>query len=262
MAPRVNHLNYYDYQVKARGILNGDDVRRDAANKAFVYDRLILPHLPVDRSAPIVELACGHGAFLVWAASHGYTSLVGVDSSPAQIEAVGLVGINAVLGDVLAWMASRPPRSAAVLVAIDLIEHVSKDDFMTLLAESSRILMPGGSLILRYPNGDSPFVGLNLFNDVTHIWTYTSNCLRTLSGMHGFARADFCDEGWRVARDHRWLKIPLGSLGEMLLRTLVRSVTREHVPSWNSNGWARLQVPPIGARRQAESARGRRATIP
>ena len=241
MPPRISHLTYYDYQVEARGIHSAADVQADAANKAFVYDRLVLPKLPANRSARIVELACGHGAFLAWAGMHGFKDLLGVDSSPAQVSAARAAGVNAEEVDISVWLAAQAPSSVAALVAIDLIEHLPKDDFMTLLAEASRVLVPGGSLILRYPNGDSPFVGLNLFNDITHVWTYTSNCVETLSRMHHFSSARFADEGWRVARDHRWLKLPLGRICESLLGSLVRMAAREKVTSFSPNAWAFLQ---------------------
>ena len=44
----------------------------------------------------------------------------------------------------------------SALIAIDFIEHISKDDMMELLRHSRRVLSPGGRLVLRYPNGDSP----------------------------------------------------------------------------------------------------------
>ena len=241
MPTRPSHLSYYDYQVQARGILSADDVHRDAASKAYLYDRLLLPRLPKDRASRVVELACGHGALLHWAVSHGFQQVLGLDSSPPQIAAARAAGVSVEQADVLDWLEGQPAASVAALVAIDLIEHLPKDDFMGLLAEAARVLQPGGMLILRYPNGDSPLVGLNLFNDITHVWTYTSNCVATLARMHGFARADFADEGWRVARDHRWLKVPLGWLGERLLSGVLRVVTRETVTRFSPHGWAFLQ---------------------
>jgi len=130
--------------------------------------------------------------------------------------------------------------AVVAIVAIDLIEHLSKDDFMTLLAESARVLRVDGSLILRYPNGDSPLVGLNLFNDITHVCTYTSNCMKTLARMHGFRSWSFGDEGWRVARDHRWFKVPLGWACEVFFRGFLRVLSREPVPSFSPQGWAYL----------------------
>jgi len=94
---------------------------------------------------------------------------------------------------------------------------------------------------MRLPNGDSPFVGMNLFNDITHVWTYTPNALRSLSQMHGFSGAQFADEGAGVIRDHRWLKVPLAKAAELLLRATVRMATRETIQFWSPNLWARLK---------------------
>ena len=52
---RLSHLSYYEYQVEARGIHGADDVRKDAAAKAYIYDRMLLPKLPAERDAPVVE---------------------------------------------------------------------------------------------------------------------------------------------------------------------------------------------------------------
>jgi len=103
-------------------------------------------------------------------------------------------------------------------------------------------LAPGGRLILRYPNGDSPLVGMNLFNDITHVWTYTPNCLDTLARMHGFALTRFVDEGAAAVRDLRWLKVPLSRLCQVTLGFLLRGAARERVVYWSPNVWACLET--------------------
>ena len=111
---------------------------------------------------------------------------------------------------------------------------------MELLHLAHAALAPGGSLILRLPNGDSPFVGMNLFNDITHVWTYTPNCLNSLAAMHGFSRTQFADEGAAAIRDRRWLKVPLAKLSALLLRVLSQAAAREKIDHWSPNLWARL----------------------
>ena len=102
-------------------------------------------------------------------------------------------------------------------------------------------MAPGGRLILRYPNGDSPLVGRNLFNDITHIWTYTTNCVETLGRMHGFLRFHFKDESSAAIRDARWLKVPLCKLSTAVLGLLFRAATKEEVSYWSPNIWAALE---------------------
>ena len=135
----------------------------------------------------------------------------------------------------------QPAQSVDALVGIDLVEHLTKDDFMTMLKYSDRALAPGGVLILRYPNGDSPLVGLNLFNDVTHVWTYTTNCVQTLAAMHGFSTVTFVDESDTAVRDLRWLKVPLARISGFIFRVLIRAATRENVRYLSPHIWAFLQ---------------------
>lgn len=236
----MNHLDYYKYQAEARSVRSVDDVRRVAGEKAYLYDRLVRPWLPAETDRPLGELACGHGSFLSWLQQRGFMKVCGVDSSEAQVSLARQTGADVELDDVNRWLAKRPAGHFEALVGIDLVEHLPKDDFMDLLRSAFAALSPGGSLILRLPNGDSPLVGMNLFNDITHVWTYTPNCLNSLAQMHGFSRTEFADEGCATIRDHRWLKVPLGKMSTLILRALIQAATRERVRHLSPNLWARL----------------------
>jgi 2-polyprenyl-3-methyl-5-hydroxy-6-metoxy-1,4-benzoquinol methylase len=238
----MNHLDYYKFQAQARGVHSLDDVRRNAQEKSYVYDRIVAPWLPKNLALPVAELACGHGSFLHWLKNRGNSNVTGVDSSVEQIELARQVGVTVEQGDVNGWLARQPKKHFASIFAIDLAEHLPKDEFMELLHLSKRALSPGGSLILRLPNGDSPFVGMNLFNDITHVWTYTPNALNSLSQMHGFSAAEFTDEGAEAIRDHRWLKVPLAKAVGMVLRATVRMVARENIQFLCPNLWARFRA--------------------
>ena len=78
-------------------------------------------------------------------------------------------------------------------------------------------------------NGDSPFAGRNLFNDITHVWAYTSIATRALLQMAGFGRVEFADESSAMIERHRWLKVPLMKCSQALLRFLIRAATRENI---------------------------------
>ena len=237
----MGYLDYYSYQAQARGVHGLADVQRAAREKSYVYDRIVLRWLPADRCARIAELACGHGSFLAWLHERQYRELTGVDSSFEQIQLAQQTGAAVCQMDANQWLAGQRDASQQAIVAIDLIEHISRDDFMELLCGAHRVLAPGGRLILRYPNGDSPLVGRNLFNDITHIWTYTTNCVETLGRMHGFLRFHFKDESSAAIRDARWLKVPLCKLSTAVLGLLFRAATKEEVSYWSPNIWAALE---------------------
>ena|SRR5688572_18152909 len=235
----MNHLAYYQYQTTARGIQSADDVKRNTADRAHIYDRIVLPRLPANKQSCVAELACGHGAFLWWLRERGYSNVEGVDASLEQLHFARQVA-SAHHGEVNQWLCTQPSLSRAALIAIDLIEHMSKDAFMELLQNAHRVLDANGTLILRCPNGDSPIVGRNLFNDITHVWTYTPVCLRALAAMHGFRGADFVDESHQAIRDHRWLKVPLSRIATRLLRSVFRAATRETIEHFSPHLWAFL----------------------
>jgi len=236
----MNHLEYYQYQAKARGITNLSNVIRHAEEKAYLYDRVVLPWLPEKKSGRISELACGHGSFLHWLKSRKFSNVTGIDSSAEQIQFARQVGVTVNHEDVLRWLTNQASESFDSLVAIDLIEHLAKDDFMELLRLARLALAPGGCLVLRFPNGDSPLVGMNLFNDITHVWTYTPNCLQSLAAMHGFSRVEFNDESADAIRDHRWLKVRLSKLSAMILKSLFHAATREKIGFLSPHLWAKL----------------------
>ena len=234
------HLESYKFQTEARGVRTLEDVRRATGNKAYIFNRIVRNWLPADTSLPIAELACGHGTFLHWLQTQKFSNLAGVDASAEQVGFARQLGIPVDQEDVNTWLARQPENHFAALVAIDLIEHLPKDDFLKFLQAARRALAPGGSLILRLPNGDSPFVGRNLFNDITHVWAYTSNCLQTLAAMQGYQSAAFADEGADVIRDHRWLKVPLARIAAKLMHLLIQCAAREKIEYWNAFLWARL----------------------
>ena len=237
----MSHRDFYKFQAEARDVHTLNDVRRIASEKAYIYDRIVLPWLPTDKRSRISEIACGHGSFLCWLAERGYTSLTGIDSSQEQIEFARQLGIEVQQMDANQWLAGQPPGSQHIIAGIDLIEHLTKDEVMELLKAAYRALAGGGRLILRYPNGDSPLVGMNLFNDITHVWTYTPNCLNSLAIMHGFSCVHFVDESSTAIRDQRWLKVPICKISTSLLRFLFRAATREKVDYWSPHIWACLE---------------------
>lgn len=234
----MSHLDYYKFQNEARGIRTLADIQDNAKAKAYLYDRIVLPWLSGRQR--IAELACGHGSFLQYLKSRDFRDILGVDSSPEQLNLARQIGVQVQQDDVNAWLSRQPKGSFDALIAIDLIEHLSKDAFMDFLKTANDVLPSGGRLVLRYPNGDSPLVGRNLFNDITHVWTYTPNCLESLARMHRFSTVHFVDESSAAIRDNRWLKVPLSRLSTFLMKTFFQAVTRERIQYWSPHLWACL----------------------
>jgi 2-polyprenyl-3-methyl-5-hydroxy-6-metoxy-1,4-benzoquinol methylase len=229
----MNGKAYYSFQAQARGLTSDADVEALTQQLSPCYDRLIASWLPSDPNAAIYELACGPGIMLRYLRRRGYSHVAGSDSSEPQIKLASAAGLNVVLADSILELKKGPSQAWDCLIAIDFIEHLPKDLFIEFLGQCYRALRPGGRLVLRAPNGDSPFVGKNLFNDITHIWAYTSIATEALVRMAGFKKVEFADESCAGIQRHRWIKLPLMKLSQRLLRFLIRSATREEIPFLN-----------------------------
>lgn len=149
---------------------------------------------PESKSAVIADLACGSGRLLLLLKEMGYRNVTGVDLSPKQVELARQVSPNVVAGDLLDFLAGRP-ESFDLLVAIDFLEHLYKDEVLTFLDQSHRALMPGGRIILQMPNCESPFVGGVQHGDMTHEMALTPALLRTLLKHCGFQSPQCREQG-------------------------------------------------------------------
>lgn len=146
--------------------------------------------LPEDKSTPILDLGCGAGYFLWLAHLCGYTNLVGVDLSPDQVALAQQACPRAqvVLGNAQEVLAQSPSHYG-LITGFDLIEHLHKDELLTLLELVYRALRPGGRVIFQTPNAESPW-GMNVrYGDFTHELAVSPqglHSLLTFSGMIDF----------------------------------------------------------------------------
>lgn len=127
----------------------------------------VLPHVPSDRSARIIDLGCGFGALLELLSDEGYTNVVGVDISPQQIAVAHHLGItNASVASLDEALAGTSGFDCITM--IDVIEHLTRLEAIETLKLISDVLRPGGTLILRTPNIDAAFGTVLSFGDLTH----------------------------------------------------------------------------------------------
>jgi SAM-dependent methyltransferase len=99
------------------------------------------------RSAPILDLGCGTGAWLARLAAAGFTNLSGVDRNGEQFGAHSVA--NFIPADLMAeteW----PAGKFAFVSAIEVIEHVADPE--RIIAVASRCLASGGWLMVTTPN--------------------------------------------------------------------------------------------------------------
>ena len=176
----------------------------------------------MDRSARILDLGCGHGAFIYFLREAGYTNVVGVDKSPEQVAEAKRLGIAGVQeADLWEILQQSPDASYDVVITFDVIEHFSKDELLPLVDGVQRILRSGGRWVIHTPNGESPFAGRMRYWDLTHEMAFTRMSISQLLQSSGFVKV--------VCREDKPIPHGLKSAVRWILWKMIRSGLRFYI---------------------------------
>ena len=195
---RERHSDYrvrmYEAYVSGRQRSPTPETIAGLTGRAAVLRRIIQNHFPSDRTASILDLGCGHGAFIWFIREAGFQDVTGVDGSTEQVEAARRLGIKGVVqGDLMDAIRREPDCSRDVVISYDVIEHLRKDELLDLADEVLRVLKPGGRWIVHVPNGESPFMGRIRYGDFTHEQAFTRESITQLMKGCGFSSV-ICEE--------------------------------------------------------------------
>jgi cyclopropane fatty-acyl-phospholipid synthase-like methyltransferase len=120
----------YQYYVKAGTQSIAPESIAGLKPRSHQIKKVIRDHFPQDRSASILDLGCGHGAFIHFIREAGYVDVSGIDRSPQQVAAANRLGVKNVLeGDLVETLRSLPEQSKDVIITFDVLEHFTA--FMT-----------------------------------------------------------------------------------------------------------------------------------
>lgn len=128
--------------------------------------RQLRPLLP-PKGGQLLELGCGSGELLSALRSDGFADAKGADSSTDQVREAQRRGVDVVQQDLLEFL-QEGKADTDVIIAIDVLEHMSKEKLIDVLEAVYARLRPGGIFIARVPNPQCPFGGAIGFGDVTH----------------------------------------------------------------------------------------------
>jgi SAM-dependent methyltransferase len=151
--------------------------------------------IPADRSIRILDLGCGYGALLHFLKEAGYIDLTGVDRSPEQVALAHELGLNFIHeGDIADTLSLAPDDTYDVVVAFDLLEHLTCQEALNLGDQLFRVIRPGGRLILHLPNAEGIFSSRILYGDMTHERAYTRSSVTQLMSACGFLRVTSAED--------------------------------------------------------------------
>lgn len=218
---RERIYNVYASGVQGSGVVF-DAVTAESWGRA--YATYLERWLPLDPGATILDAACGGGRLLHFLKTRGYRRLTGVDVSAEQVALARQVVDDVAQADVHNFLARNLGKFDLVL-GLDIIEHLNKDEVLGFLDGCREALKPGGRLVLQTPNGESPSGGAVRYADFTHEVCFTPHSLRVVLDLCGY-RAIEARECGPVAhglpsavRAVVWRLMRLGRMASSLIET-------------------------------------------
>jgi SAM-dependent methyltransferase len=149
--------------------------------------------------------------------------------------AAGLGVSNVEQADMVDYL-SLHNKDVDLIIAVDVLEHVTKTDLLNLLDRIAQTLKSHGRLIIQTANGEGPFAGRYRYGDLTHELAFTSRSIAQALRLVGFSRirvfpVEPAVHGFKSAvRLVLWRGIQLCLRGYLAVET---GITRGHIVSQN-----------------------------
>lgn len=170
----------------------------------------------------VIDLGCGTGELSWLACTHKAREVVGVNLSEDEINfASPHVPAKFICQDILTYLSERADESVDRIYALNILEHLTKDDLVAVLEQSQRCLRTGGQLIAMVPNATSPFGTMTRYWDITHLLAFTPSSLCQLQKLCRFQTIEFREWGprphglistiryllWQLIRGITWFRL-------------------------------------------------------
>jgi 2-polyprenyl-3-methyl-5-hydroxy-6-metoxy-1,4-benzoquinol methylase len=144
----------------------------------------ILAHL--EKISSILELGCGHGRILNYLKQKGFTNVKGIDISEEQIALARKDALDAERADVFEYLEKRSPSSLDCVIAIDFVEHFTKEELLQLFELLHTVMKPEGTILLQTVNGGGLFPRQIIYGDLTHSTILSPGSMSQLLSATGF----------------------------------------------------------------------------
>lgn len=152
-----------------------------------VYAMIVKRFFPRNKSAKIIDLGCGSGGLVSYAHNDGYKAIEGVDGSEEEVSVAHKRGrTNVSLNDITSFLRGCKDESVDLITSFDVIEHLDRDELLTLSVEIFRVLKGRGYWVLHTVNAASPFSGDIRYGDLTHEQAFTFTSIKQLALYTGF----------------------------------------------------------------------------
>jgi SAM-dependent methyltransferase len=170
---------------------------RQGENEAVLFDQQvyyfskeIVPLLPSDKHVKILEIGCGNGSLIKTMLNADFKDITGIDLSQEQVDVARKLGVAQAHCISAVDYLNGKREVFDVILAIDVIEHFTKNEIVNFLEMALAALKPGGMVIFRTPNMDAPLTSLYSYGDFTHECLLNKSSALQLMKSTGFSEAD------------------------------------------------------------------------
>jgi hypothetical protein len=161
--------------------------REEVARRLAVYLPVLEQAGVREAESPVLDLGCGRGDWLELLGQHDYAAR-GVDLNEEFVVHGQQRGMDVVHADAVEYLSSQPEGSCAAVTSFHVVEHLAPGRLVDLLAQTHRVLRPGGIFILETPNPENHVVGACTFYlDPSHVAPLPPELLQFLTEQAGFA---------------------------------------------------------------------------
>ncbi|MEW6706739.1 MAG: class I SAM-dependent methyltransferase [Pseudomonadota bacterium] len=139
----------------------------------------------------VLEIGFGNGGFMGWLRHAGHR-VAGVEHNEHLLAAAKSRGFT------VAGSLDKLPAETYfdLIAAFDVIEHIPVQEIQPWLGRLRSLCKPAGRLLLRCPNGDSPFGLPHQNGDVTHVTSIGVSKLRQLAMASGWSVTQTGEAPW------------------------------------------------------------------
>ena len=141
-----------------------------------------------DGASNLLDVGCGRGEFLDVLRERGITAR-GLDLNGEMVEVCRSHGLEADVGDALAYLRGLPDASLGGMFAAQVVEHLDPQYLIRLLAVAFQKLRPGSKIVLETINPQCWFAFFDSYlRDITHAQPLHPDTLQYLLVASGFQR--------------------------------------------------------------------------
>lgn len=203
----------------------------------FCTPRYVIPYLPQNKDAFILDIGCGVGNFVGdCVITHGRTNVKGIDISEDAVNYAQSLNLPVEKIENISSFARSSSEKYDFILMSHVLEHLDKQSIIdTLRVIKNHLLKDDGVLFISVPNAQSATNAYWAYEDFTHTTLFTTGSLIYVMKIAGFQHYDFVDldafigeSKWNVR--FRRVLLPVYKMFKAFERYMTRSYYHHQSP--------------------------------